>query len=322
MEKVTDAFSLETDRQTSTAPLRRFRHHAMATTFEIHVVEPDATFAGQAAAEAFAELDRLEQELSRFIETSDISRINRLAAGEAIGVGPAALECLKTARQVTSQTEGAFDVTIGPLLDWWRVNEGVEDPDLDPGFRAARARCGMHRLQIDEAARVIGVAGGVTNDGVCVDLGGIGKGHAVDRMAALLREWGIASSLVHGGHSTAYGMGADWTLALRDPADPQRVLERVSLRDQALSGSGLLIHGRHIIDPRADRPAGGPSDRVAAWAIAPTAALSDALSTAFMVMTREEIESTCHRRDGVTAMRLVTGANRSELERFGFESRG
>ena len=318
MDKATDAFSLGTDRRTPTAPLRRFRHHAMATTFEIIVVELDATFAGQAAAEAFAELDRLEQELSRFIETSDISRINRLAAGEATGVGPAALECLKTAREVTSLTDGAFDVTIGPLLEWWRENDGVEAPDFDLGFQAARARCGMHRLQIDEAARVISVAGGAGGDGVCVDLGGIGKGHAVDRMAALLREWGIASSLVHGGHSTARGMGADWTLALRDPADPQRVLERVSLKDRALSGSGLLIHGRHIIDPRANRPAAG----VAAWAMAPTATLSDALSTAFMVMTREEIESTCRRSDGVAAMRLVTGANRSNLERFGFGSPG
>lgn len=285
----------------------QFTHQAMACTWGVTLVHERGAYAEQAANTAFEEIDRLERLLSRFVPGSDIWRINALQAGERVRVGPDAFECLRLAQRIHALTFGAFDVTVGAL-----VNDRTDRPDWVAG---------MHLLQIDEAARTVGIAGAArkqgsqsngTQDGVPgsplpygrgtaeagdskegavrVDLGGIGKGYAIDRMVELLHEWGVAAALLHCGQSTTYALGAPgdaegWEVGLRDPGAPERVLEARRLRDRAMSGSGALLHGRHIIDPRRGRPAEGP---IAAWAEAPSAAVADALSTALMVMSADE----------------------------------
>ncbi len=268
----------------------RFACAAMGTTFEVTIVGEDPAYARQLAGDAFAELRRVERELSRFVPSSDVSRINRLTAGQTVRVGAATYECLRVAAQVDAATDGAFDVTVGA------------------GLTAARAGMEMVTLSADDNAVTVGAAG------VKVDLGGIGKGYAVDRIVEFLGEWGVAAALVHGGESTVLGKGGapggePWTVGLRAPGSEDSQLERVRLRDRALSGSGALIHGRHIIDPRTGRPA----PRAAAWASAPTGTLADALSTAFMVMADDEIERCCARLPEVGAAVLGTSA----LEHFG-----
>ena len=161
--------------------VRRFSHEAMATVFEVHAVHPDESYAAQAAQAAFDLVDRLERELSRFLTNSDIARINNLAAGERTRVSPSTLECLVIARHMFDLTGGAFDVSIGT---------GLPSLELDP----------------DE------VTVAATRGGVRVDLGGVGKGYAVDRMAELIEEWGVGVALVHGGFSSV--------LALEPPARP------------------------------------------------------------------------------------------------------
>ena len=98
------------------AGLNRFSHEAMATTFEIFIQHNDARYAGQAARAAFDEVDRLEGLLSRYIENSDICRINNLAAGESTPVNLDTFKCLEIAAKMHEQTEGVFDVTIGHLV--------------------------------------------------------------------------------------------------------------------------------------------------------------------------------------------------------------
>jgi len=154
---------------------------------------------------------------------------------------------------------------------------------------------------------------GLLADGVIVDLGAIGKGYAVDQMTALLRDWSIEEALVHSGESSAFALGS-WSVAIRDPEGQEEILGCVQLRDRSLSGSGLLLHGRHIIDPRTGRPAEG---KRGAWAAAPSAAASDALSTAFMVMSSGEVREYCRRHDDVSAMIVSGSPGRYELLRFG-----
>jgi thiamine biosynthesis lipoprotein len=105
--------------------MKRFSHEAMATTFEIIIVHEDERYAQQAAAAAFDEVDRLEGELSRFIENSDISRINNLPANQPLRLGLDAFECLQLSRRIYAETNGAFDITIGPLLSCWRNEDGT-----------------------------------------------------------------------------------------------------------------------------------------------------------------------------------------------------
>ena len=271
------------------AGLRRFSHEAMATIFEVHTPHPDERYAAQAARAAFDLADRLERELSRFLTNSDVARINALAAGESTRVSPTTLECLVIARHVYDLTGGAFDVSIGtglPLLE------------LDADGVAVRAR----------------------QAGVRVDLGGIGKGYAVDLMAELLEEWGLGSALVHGGFSSVVALepppGREgWPLTLSDPATPSRVLARLSTRQTALSASGLR-KGDHILDPRTGEAVHG---RRAAWVSvarpetarseaaaregprAAAAAVADALTTAFMLLDLEDIETLCQATPGLQA---------------------
>ena len=146
----------------SDADVRRFSHEAMHTVFEVYAVHPDERYAAQAAQAAFDLTDRLERELSRFLTNSDITRVNHLAAGETTRVSPSTLECLVIARHMFDLTGGAFDISIGT---------GLPSLELDADECVVRA----------------------TKDDVRVDLGGIGKGYAVDLMAELLEEWGLAA---------------------------------------------------------------------------------------------------------------------------------
>ncbi|MEW6358382.1 MAG: FAD:protein FMN transferase [Planctomycetota bacterium] len=245
---------------------------AMATTFEVAIRGQEERYARQAAQAALEEAQRIEKELSRFIPSSDISRLNDLRRGEAMRIGIAAFECLQVAKAVFAETGGAFDVSLGTGLD---------------------------RLCLDEKEHAVRVEA----EGVTLDLGGIGKGYAVDQMAAVLKDWSIEEALIHAGESTVLAIGS-WPIEIRDTENPAGALGRIALRDCALSGSGVRLQGNHIIDPRTSRPVRG---RLGAWAVAPTAALSDALSTAFMVMTAAEVEAYCARHTKVSATILTEG---------------
>jgi thiamine biosynthesis lipoprotein len=275
--------------------VHRFAHAAMATLFEVHCVHADPRYARQAAEAAFDLVDRLELELSRFVANSDISRITALAAGETTRVSPSTMECLELARRMYSVTRHTFDVSIGT---------GLERLDLVPDDFAVRAREAGARL----------------------DLGGIGKGFAVDRMAELLGEWEIRHALIHGGYSSVLAGDAPpglegWPLTLSAPGHGS-VLARVAARQKALSASGAR-KGDHIRDPRTGRAV---RDR-AAWVVLPwreateteaagsaawgaeavrsPAAVAEALSTAFMLLPVEEIEDLCRQCPGLEAWLML-----------------
>lgn len=270
--------------------MKRFSHEAMATTFELLIVHEDEHYARQAAAAAFDEVDRLERELSRFIENSDVARINSLPAGKPLLLGLDTFECLKIGVRMYTETDGAFDITIGSLLKCWRKDDGTPRTPSEQDLELARRCTGAGLLQLDEDEHTVELS----ESPVQVDLGGIGKGFAVDRVAQLLREWSIEKVLISGGYSSVLALDAPpgaegWPLTLSHPADHSRILARPHLRAGALSGSGVQ-KGGHIINPRTGWPIRG---KLAAWSGAPDAATADALSTAFMIMTPEEIEKYC-----------------------------
>jgi len=279
--------------------MQRFSHEAMATTFEVIILHEDVRYAQQAAWAAFNELDRLEAELSRFIENSDISRINNLAPKGSLPVGLDAFECLQISTRIYDETDGAFDITIGSLLDCWLNEDKTMRTPSQQQLNLARERTGIHLLKLDEAEHTVQVLAGP----VQIDLGGIGKGYAVDRMAELLRDWSIDTAVIHGGYSSVLALDAPsgtkgWPLTLSNPVNRKQTLAGLHLQGRALSGSGLQ-QGRHIIDPRTAQPVVG---KRAAWACAPDAATADALSTAFMVMTPDEVKEYCLNHPDTLAM--------------------
>jgi thiamine biosynthesis lipoprotein len=282
--------------------LKRFSHEAMATTFEIIIIHDDECYARQAAIAAFDEVDRLENELSRFLENSDVTRINNASANEPIALGLDTFECMKIAKRVYAETNGAFDITIGSLLKCWHNKDGSPRKPLPKEIDLARLHAGTNLLELNETEHTVSLSVG----GVQVDLGGIGKGYAVDRVAELLHDWSIDVALISGGYSSVLALDAPpakngWPLTLTNPAGNKEILAHPSLRDAALGGSGVQ-KGGHIIDPRTVKPVEG---RLAAWSSAPDATTADALSTAFMIMGLDEINEYCRRHPETLAMVIL-----------------
>lgn len=296
--------------------MHRFAHKAMATIYEIFIINDDASYAQQAAYAACNELDRLEQELSRFTPNSDIARINNLAANQPLCLGLDAFECLKLSKQISTETNGAFDVTIGPLMKCWLNSDKTLRSPSTEELAVARRHVGMALLDLDEAQHTVTLQASPMH----VDLGAVGKGYAVDVMTNLLREWEIEMALIHGGRSSVFALGAPpeksgWPLTLSHPQRHGEILNYLTLRDQAISGSGLQ-KGRHIINPRTGEPLSGVR---ATWVITPDAATSDAVSTAFMNMTPEEISAYCEQHREVRALLIMQddGTPQERIWRFG-----
>lgn len=298
--------------------MKRFSHEAMATTFEVIIVHEDERYASQAAVAAFDEVDRLERELSRFIENSDVARINSLPANQPLQIGLDTFECLKIAERIYGQTNGAFDITIGSLLKCWRNDDGTPRRPSPKEIDLARLHTGTNLLQLHEVEHTVMLSA----SGVQIDLGGIGKGYAVDRVAELLRDWSIDVALISGGYSSVLALDAPpgkkgceprgihshksdvvygWPLTMTNPAGRKEILARPFLQKAALSGSGVQ-KGGHIIDPRTAQAVEG---KRAAWSSAPDAATADALSTAFMIMDLDEIKKYCGLHPNTLALVVV-----------------
>jgi FAD:protein FMN transferase len=237
-----------------------FNHYAMATQFQVRLAGEERNYAAQAAQEAFLAANQLESLLSRFRANSEISQIAQLAPGERLRLSEPVFACLQIAQRIEAATNGMFSVTAAAMKT---------QPEK-PRWTLLKERSS---IQCDAGA-------------LDFDLGAIGKGFALDRMAEILREWDCpAYLLVAGGSSILAGEApADapgWSCGLGENS-PQRYL----LKNVSLSGSGLTVKGAHILDPRSGLPA---TLRSRVWAIADSAAESDALSTACMSLTEPEI---------------------------------
>lgn len=292
--------------------VHRYQHRAMATLFELMVAGGDDAFTAGAVQAAFEEIDRLEQDLSRYLPNSDVSRINNLQPDQAVRVSADTFECLRLSMQYSEETGGTFDVATGALKDCWVGRDRSLRAPSPEEIERARARSGMSHLELDDRTMSVRVRGPAP----LIDLGAIGKGFAVDRAAELLMEWGVASALVHGGTSSVYAFGdypghAGWPVTLSHPALPSEVLEKVLLKDQGLGGSGIT-KGRHIVDPRNAVPV---ESRRASWVLSQSATRSDALSTACMIMTQREIAGLIDRSLELRA--IIVDERPSAVLRFG-----
>ncbi len=277
--------------------MHRFAHSAMATVYEFIIHHPDASYAFQAAHAAAKYLDELELELSRFVENSDVNRINRHGAEEPVKVGPATIECLIACNQHYLATGRAFDITAGNLIE---VLKQFDSIPIEYNVAKALSGIGMGHVTVDPENLLVSLDHPDTN----IDLGGFGKGYAVDQLAALLEEWDLDTFLIHGGASSVITRGSPgkkgWDLSLSSPAMERPVIYSLILNNMALGGSGL-VKGNHVIDPRSGQPV---MHHLAAWVMAPDAATADALSTAFLVLTVDEIEEYVSSRKNIGALVL------------------
>ncbi len=273
---------------------RSFSANGMATRWEIFVeasLDPDLAL--RATTAVFAEMTRLEGFLSHFVANSEIGQINA-AGGQFVVVNPDTWDVLKAAEEMCRSTDHAFDPCFASpreALDAVREGGAFE---FDTVHHVVRLR--DPRLK--------------------VGLGAIGKGYALDRMGTLLEaEWEIRSAMLHGGGSTVLALDAPkgrggWPVTLQSAQGRDLVrLSRV-----AISASGFDVKGAHIVDPRTGKPA---LTYIGTWSRAPSATVADALSTAFAVMSPEEVERWVAGHPGTGARLVLEREGRREMLSFG-----
>src|SRR5947209_3227601 len=263
---------------------------AMGTLFSIYLYTRDAEHAQTCFEAAFEEIERLDETLSNYRPSSELSRINRLAAHQAVTTDPEVFALLETAIDYSRRSSGAFDITVGPLMRAWGFFRGEGRYPQSQELQIASEQVGFEKVHLDVPTRTVRFA----VPGVELDLGAIGKGYAVDRAVMVLREAGINAALVDAGSSTLYAMGAPpakdgWTVRVPEPRDRSQTVSTLMLRNESLSTSGSYekcfeLEGKrycHVMDPRDGMPVHGVLQTTL---ICSDSTSSDALSNAMFVM--------------------------------------
>ena len=285
----------------------------MACEFEVCFPAGKCENGTEFALESLDLVESLEGRLSYFRAESEISRINCLAAETPIEVEPALFALLALAMRLFEETGGAYDITSTPLWEAWGFARRAGEIPAKAQLDEVRSSVGGQLVELNPAERTIRFR----KPGVKINLGSIGKGYALDVCGEHLLARGMTDFLLHGGQSSVLAVGSptmetnsplsqrergvEWEVGLADPRQPGRRLAVVKLRDRALGTSGgqfqsFRHQGRrfgHILDPRSGWPAEGV---LSVTVVAPTAALADALSTAFYVLGPQPSLDYCRAR--------------------------
>ncbi len=238
----------------------------MGTSFEIVAYGAAREPLELAIAEALNEAKRIDELLSNYRPDSELSRVSRLGAHGPLTISSEFFQFLSECDEYSRSSEGAFDISVGPLMKAWGFYKGTGELPKPEVVTQALERVGYGNIIFDENSMTVRLA----KEGMELDPGGIGKGYAVDKMVKILKQREVYSALIVAGGSTIYGLGTPpnepgWEVIIKDPRQPSRVAETVLLKDEAISTSGNLekffwADGKfwgHIIDPRTGFPAVG-----------------------------------------------------------------
>jgi FAD:protein FMN transferase len=240
---------------------------AMGSTYSMVMLGKDESRLRLAAEEAAEEVQRIDRLLSNYMPNSDLSEVNRGAGKAPVRVVPELFDLLSASVEYSRASGGAFDITVGPLMKIWGFYKGSGRFPHRAEIRGALARSGYQKLQLDAANRTVKFA----RDGVEIDLGGIGKGYAVDRMVEIIRKNGVDSAMVSAAGSSIYALGnppgepRGWKVSIKNPKNRSVTIQDLYLKNESMSTSGnyekfFFAQGRmwsHIMDPRTGFPAQG-----------------------------------------------------------------
>jgi len=302
------------------SPASRQRAHlversglAMGSIVRLSAWTADEPTALRAFSAVFSEFDRLENLLSVWRHESDVARINAAAGRHAVVVSRDVRQVLRVAHRVSAWTNGKFDVTFGALTDIWKFDH--DQDNRVPDQAAIDRRLGLvdyTDIEVDDERETVFLK----RPGMRVHLGGIGKGYAVDRAQAILREAGLWHFMIQTGgdlYVAGHHGGKPWPLGLADPRSPERIFGKLELSDRTFSTSGdyeraFLKDGRrfhHLLDPDTGQPAGQCRS---VTIVADTAILADGLSTGVFIMGPTDGLALVERLPNVEAI-IVTSSN-------------
>jgi FAD:protein FMN transferase len=282
----------------------QLHRYCMGTMFDIVAYHPTQADAQRAIERAMAEIERLDRVMSNFKPDSDLSRLVREGRNAFTTVEPSLFEVIQTSLEFSQRSSGRFDVTIAPLLRTWKDAAAEGRRPSDKNIAAARRCVGFEKIEMQPPNRIR-----FNSDCLEIDLGGIGKGYAVDRAIGFLKSDGIRSALINAGASSIASIGAPpgengWPVQLGARVSGQNTL---LLRDSTVSTSQQKFVPLtfdpgafgDILDPRS----GGPADsRLTVTVVAPTATMSDALSTTLLILSPTQGATLLQAFDGVSAL--------------------
>jgi thiamine biosynthesis lipoprotein len=288
-------------------------HHAMGTEYSLELYSENPSEAASVSDEVFDEIDRLDHLLSNYLDTSELSRINRNAGTEFVTTDPEMMEFLQQSEHWSKVSQGAFDITVGRLMKAYGFFRHQGRVPTERELQQLRDVTGWQKVQLDARARTVHF----NVQGIELDPGGIGKGFAVDAAVRILRADHIRAALLSAGSSTIYALGAPphskgWRVVVPGPLPLQSALSVVTLRDTSLSSAdcsqkNFTLGGHfycHIMDPRTMRPVEG---RIQVTIIDPSATASDALSNVIFVESPEQSIATLHRYAPESHALIVSG---------------
>ena len=261
----------------------------MGTEFTLYLYSATSSEAASVSNEVFDEIDRIDQLLSNYRDSSELSRLNRTAASGPVTTDPETFAFLMQSQHWSRVSGGAFDITVGSLMKSWGFFTHEGRIPTAQELAKLRAATGWQKMQLDPTQRTVRF----TSPGIELDPGGIGKGFAVDAAVRILHADGVSAALLSAGSSTLYALGAPphqrgWRIVVPGPLPSRRTLSVVYLRDTSLSSAdcsqkNFTLAGHtycHIMDPHTLRPVEG---RLQVSIINPSATASDALSNVLFV---------------------------------------
>jgi thiamine biosynthesis lipoprotein len=289
---------------------------SMACVYAIVAYGEDEGALPHVLDEALDEVDRIDRLMSHYRPQSLLSRLNRDAAHGPVVVDQELFDFLTVAMHFSRESEGAFDVTVGPLMKAWGFFNGDGRVPDNRELAAIRGRIGYQHVILDPAARSVQF----DTPGVELDLGGIAKGYAVDRVVALLKHHGVTAALVSAGGSTVYALGRPpdlegWDVNVQDPLNATKIAFTTRLRDRALSVAGRSeksfevggVQYSHIMDPRSRRPVQGV---LSVAVVTDTGTNGDALDDALFVLGVEKSRTYLTKYPGTDASFMVPDRSR------------
>ncbi len=278
---------------------------AMATKFEILYPELEPRGSVELCRKAHKIIDRVESQLTVYRETSEVSRLNRSAYERPVEVSENLYDLIERSRKIWEETEGAFDITAGPLLKAWGIHQRQQRQPGQDEIEDVMQRVGMQYVRLHRDTHAISFL----RPGIELNFGSNGKGYALDCAVDFLRENGLPLVYLQGGGSSHYGAGEPpwdlgWRVEISDPLDLRKVIATLRFTNMGMATSGLQdptpqkdgSYRRHIIDPRTGRLAEG---LLGVTVVCPTAEESDALATAFTILGVERARKYCQTRSNI-----------------------
>jgi len=282
----------------------------MGTRITVELYHDDPAVAQRGVDSVLEEMRRIDRDMSPWIESSELARLNREAASHPVRISDELFQLIRTSLYYSDLTHGAFDITFASVGFLYDYRKGIR-PD-DAQRQQATDLINYHNLVLDEKAHTLAYG----KPGVSIDLGGIAKGHAVDRCIKLLQSLGIKQALVTaGGDSRMIGdrwAGRPWNIGVRDPRDEHKLVAVIPLENVAVSTSGDYqrffvedgVRYHHIINPASGDSARGMHS---ATLIGPDATTTDALSTSVFVLGVEQGLALVNRLPGIDAILVDAG---------------